>query len=103
MKLHLIQDMVTGMRLPYGGTSAEFTNNLPPRLFSSRAAALTALRMWRQGHWRTVREFESYSEYGDGAYVQGLPAPSDAPYNVDLAVRRQARAIQVRPVRLEVG
>lgn len=103
MTLYLIQNMDTGERLPAGGTSAEFTNDLPPRLFISRAAALTALRMWRQGHWRATKEWESSSEYGDGYYVQGLPAPSEHIFNVQRATKRQAMNIQVRPVRLEVG
>lgn len=103
MKLHLIQDMATGQRLPHGGTRAEFTNDLPPRLFPSRAAAHSALRKWLEGHWRSTREWEATGEYSEGYYVQGLPAPLAAPYNVELRAKRQAMNIQIRPVRLEVG
>ncbi len=102
MKLHLIQDMATGQRLPHGGTMAEFSNDLPPRLFLSRAAALNALHAWLDGHWRTAKEWEA-GEYGDGYYYQGLPEPSDSKANIERAAQRQAMRIEVRPVRLEVG
>lgn len=102
MKLHILQDMATGMRMPLGGTRAEFTNDLPPRLFPSRAAALTALRAWRLGHWTVGREWESTNEYGDGYYVSTAPEPRDSPSNAERMVKRQAMDIRARPVRLEV-
>jgi len=102
VKLHLIQDMVTGQRLPHGGTYAEFTNDLPPRLFPSYAAAHSALRKWLEGHWGQSREWESTGDYGEGFYYQGLPAPLGGLRNVELRATRQAMSIQIRPVRLEV-
>lgn len=102
MKLHIIQDMKTGMRLPLGGSRAEFTNDLPPRLFPSRAAAETALRAWRLGHWRIGYEFDAHDEYGGGCYVTTTPEPVDSESNAARMIERQALNVAVRPVRLEV-
>ena len=96
MKLHIIQNMATGERMPYGGTSAEPTNDLPPRLYPSKAAAETSLRAWKDGVWRTTREWD------DHGYVQGLPEPVDGPAADKLRAERAAMDLRVREVRLEV-
>ena len=102
MKLHIIQNMDTGERMPLGGSKAEFCNDLPPRLYPSRAAALTSLRMWRLGHWTVGRDWVSADGYS-GYYVSTSPEPRGSESNASRKVKRQAMNIQVRPVRLEVG
>jgi hypothetical protein len=93
MALFMIQDRATGYGLPHGGTRAEFTGDKPPRLFTKRSAAGTALRAWRQGHWRLFCE-----DPEDGA----LPEPLDSKFNRERAAKRQAMDLAVVEVRLEV-
>lgn len=89
----------TGALLPLRSDNrhshAEFTDYGPPRLFKTKGGAATALRHWRKGPWVSTREWDSINEYGDGFYVQGLPAPKgNAPTD------RQGSEYAVVPVTL---
>lgn len=60
-------------RYPSSNTRVEFEDYGEPRLYLTRAAALTSLDWWLGGIAKMSVEWESTNEYGEGYYVSGLP------------------------------
>jgi len=77
-KLYAIERIADGALLPdvrRHNSYAEFDSYGAPRIFCTKTGANTALINWCAGYWRCLTEWESTNEYGDGYYIQGLPAP----------------------------
>lgn len=70
-------------------TQVEFGDNGPPRLFTKKAAAASALAAWRMGHWRLTGDDDSV-----------YPEPSFNKTNTARAARREAIVVDIVPVTL---
>ncbi|TXH82302.1 MAG: hypothetical protein E6Q77_06640 [Rhizobium sp.] len=92
--MFMIVDRATGMRLPAGGTKAEFSATRAPRLFHRRVDAINAMQCWREGRWRLT-----WGDPDDGAWPE---PPRDTERNREIAAARKAMDIAVVEVRLEV-
>ena len=82
----VLRERATGRILPRNkcGTRAEFGDNGPPRLFTSRQAAASALSCWRMGLWRLTGD-------EDGVW----PEPSLWSGNKEIAKRRFATEVDI--------
>ncbi len=88
MTFFVLEERATKRWLPRNkfGTRAEFGDSGPPRLFTRRAAASSALSCWRMGVWRLGGDEDGYTAMP--------PDPSKA-WNAEVIAARKDVAVDV--------
>lgn len=88
---YVLRERETQRLLPTAkvATRVEFGDNGPPRLFTTKAAAGSALSAWRMGVWRLTGD-------EDGCW----PEPAQWKGNNEVAERRKATVVDIVPMHL---